>query len=132
MVIDTSAVMALLLGEPEAVRCAELIAQDARCVMSAFSQLEAALVITARKGEPGGRELDLLIHKANIEIAPLTTEQVSLARAAWSKYGRGRHPAGLNIGDCCSYALSTYLGEPLLFKGDDFAQTGLNGVRLDE
>jgi len=124
--------MAVLLGEPEAARCARLIAGDGRRIMSAFSQLEAALVITARKGPAGGRELDILIHKAGIEIAALTAEQVELARAAWWRFGRGRHPAGLNIGDCCAYALSVYLGEPLLFKGGDFAQTDIDAIRLDE
>ena len=130
MVIDTSAVMAILLGETEATDAVRLIADAGRCVMSAFSVLESSLVVTARKGPAGGRELDLLIHKAGIETVAFTAEHVELARAAWCKFGKGRHPAGLNIGDCCSYALSRYLGEPLLFKGQDFGQTDLEVIRL--
>jgi len=131
MVIDTSALLTLLLGEPEAASCAQHLTGNGHCVMSAFSQLETALVITSRKGPAGGRELDLLLNKARIEIVALTSEQVQLARTAWSTFGSGRHPASLNIGDCCSYALSTYLGEPLLFKGNDFALTDVNAIRLD-
>ena len=130
MVIDTSAVSAILRGEPEANEASRLIADAGRRVMSAFSLLESSLVITARKGPAGERELDLLVHKAGIEVVALTAEHVEIARGAWSKYGRGHHPAGLNIGDCCSYALSKYLGEPLLFKGSDFAQTDVDGIRL--
>jgi len=85
-------------------------------------------VIEAKKGDLGGRELDLLIHQAKIEIVPLTTEQLEIARSAWRKYGKGRHPAGLNIGDCCSYALAKSAGEPLLFKGGDFSKTDIEAV----
>ncbi|NOY52342.1 MAG: type II toxin-antitoxin system VapC family toxin [Deltaproteobacteria bacterium] len=76
-------------------------------------------------GEPGGREFDLLLHRSRIEIVNITPEQSELARKAWRIYGKGRHPAGLNLGDCCTYALSKYAGEPLLFKGNDFNQTNL-------
>jgi ribonuclease VapC len=123
MVLDTSALMAILLGEPEARTLSEAIAGDPKRLLSAFSALETAIVIEAKRGEAGSRELDLLIHKAKIEIVPLNAEQSELARKAWRFYGKGHHAAGLNIGDCCSYALSKYSGEPLLFKGEDFSRT---------
>jgi ribonuclease VapC len=125
MVIDTSALIAILLGEPEAQRIASAIADDPNKVMSSFSLLEAGIVIEAKKGEAGGRELDLLIHRCEIEVVNLTTDQSELARVCWRRFGKGRHPASLNIGDCCSYALSKYTNEPLLFKGDDFSKTDL-------
>ena len=123
MVIDSSASVAILLGEPEAAQLAQAISSDPKRLISAFTLPETAIVIEAKKGEAGGRDLDLLIHRAKIEAVPLTSGHVELARSAWRKYGKGRHPASLNIGDCCSYALSTYSGEPLLFKGKDFPLT---------
>jgi ribonuclease VapC len=123
MVLDTSALMAILLGETEAKALSEAIAGDPKRLLSAFSALETAIVIEAKRGEAGSRELDLLIHKGRIEIVPLNAEQSEVARKAWRLYGKGHHPAGLNIGDCCSYALSKYSGEALLFKGDDFTRT---------
>jgi ribonuclease VapC len=123
MVIDSSALIAILLGEPEAKAFSEAIANAPKRLVSAFSALETSIVIESKKGEPGGRELDLLLHKARIEIVPINEEQFELARRAWRDFGKGHHPAGLNIGDCCSYALCKYSGEPLLFKGDDFSKT---------
>jgi len=128
MVIDTSALIAILFGEPEAPRIASAIANDPQRVMSSFSLLEAGIVIEAKKGEIAGRELDLLIHRCEIEVVNFTTEQSELARICWRKYGKGRHPASLNIGDCCSYALSKLTNEPLLFKGGDFTKTDLELV----
>ncbi|HQN17510.1 MAG TPA: type II toxin-antitoxin system VapC family toxin [Syntrophobacteraceae bacterium] len=125
MVIDTSALVAILLGEPEAETIAWAIAADPKRLISTFTALETAIVIEAKKGESGGRELDLLLHQARIEMVPMTAEQFEMARSAWRKFGKGRHPAGLNIGDCCSYALAKCSGEPLLFKGDDFSQTDI-------
>jgi len=125
MVIDTSALVAILLGEPEAEPFALAIAGDPKRLVSTFTALETAIVIEAKKGESGGRELDLLLHQAKIEMAPLTAEQFEIARSAWRRYGKGRHPAGLNIGDCCSYALAKCADEPLLFKGDDFSQSDI-------
>jgi ribonuclease VapC len=81
--------------------------------------------VHARKGDAGAREFDLLLHQAQIETVPLTREQGEVAREAWVRYGKGRHPAGLNIGDCCAYALARTAGEPLLFKGDDFGHTDI-------
>src|ERR1700720_3115878 len=85
--------------------------------------LEATIVIEARLGDPGGREFDLWLHRAEIEIFPMDADQADMARRAWRRYGRGRHPAGLNYGDCFSYALAATHDEPLLFKGDDFTKT---------
>jgi ribonuclease VapC len=125
MVIDTSALVAILLEEPEAEQFARAIAADPQRFICTFTVLEAGIVIEARKGESGARELDLLLHRAEIEMVSLTSEQVEIARSAWRIYGKGRHPAGLNIGDCCSYALAKSLDEPLLFKGGDFSQTDI-------
>ena len=128
MVIDTSALLAILFGEPEAERIARAIAADGRRLVSAFTLLEASVVVEARKGEAGGRELDLLLHRASVDVVPLQTEQAEAARRAWRQFGKGRHPAGLNLGDCCAYALARHAGEPLLFKGDDFARTDVQAV----
>lgn len=121
--IDTSALVAILRGEPEAETFARAIDADPTRLLSAVSALEAAIVIEARKGPSGGRELDLLLHKAGIDIVPLLPEHVALAREAYTRFGEGRHAAGLNLGDCCAYALARYSGEPLLFKGEDFTRT---------
>jgi len=128
MVIDSSALIALLIGEPEAENLARAIAADPRRLISAFTALETSVVIEAKKGEAGGREFDLLLHNARIEIVAMNAEQFELARHAWRIFGKGRHPAGLNIGDCCSYGLAKYSGEPLLFKGDDLSQTDIPSV----
>lgn len=125
MVIDTSVLVAVLFGEPEAERFAEAIEQDAVRMISAASVLEASLVVESELGEAGGRELDLLLLKAAIETVPFNAEQLAIAREAWRRYGKGRHPAGLNYGDCFSYALSQATGEALLFKGGDFSQTDI-------
>ena len=128
MVVDTSALIAILLGEPETEPFVRALAGDPKKMISAFNALESAIVIEARKGEAGGRELDLLLHRARIEIISLNVDQVEIALTAWRKYGKGNHPAGLNIGDCCAYALAKYSGEPLLFKGEDFSQTDIRPV----
>ena len=127
MVLDTSAVMAILLREPEAEPFAVAIEADPIRLMSAATSLESALVIETRKGPSGGREYDLLMHRARIDVVPFTAEQFDAARDGWRRYGKGRHAAGLNLGDCFSYALAMTSGEPLLFKGDDF---GLTDVRM--
>jgi len=128
VVIDTSALVAVLLGEEDAERYAQAIAEQGRALISAFSVLETSIVIEARKGEPGGRELDLLLSRGGVETVPLLPEHVVLARDAWRRYGKGRHPAALNIGDCCAYALAKYAGEPLLYKGTDFGKTDIEAV----
>ena len=125
MVIDTSALIAILIGEPEAESFSRAITDDPKKLISAFNVLETGIVLEAKKGEAGGRELDLLLHRARIEIVSMNEDQMELARLAWRNYGKGNHPAGLNIGDCCAYALAKYCGEPLLFKGNDFKQTDI-------
>jgi ribonuclease VapC len=128
MVVDTSALLAVLFHEAEAGRIALAIASDPRRLASAFTVLETAIVVEARKGEPGGRELDLLLHRIGLETVPLTASHVEVARDAWRRFGRGKHPANLNIGDCCAYALARVSGEPMLFKGDDFGKTDVSPV----
>lgn len=132
MVLDTSAILAILLGEPEAALIAEKISQDSQRLLSAGSALELMIVIEARKGELGGRELDLLLHRAKIDIVPFDNEQAEIAREAWRHFGKGRHPAGLNLGDCFAYALAKVSGEPLLFKGNDFNQTDVQFINLSK
>lgn len=128
MVIDTSALIAILFGEPEAFLFSRAVADESRKLISAFNVLETGIVVEARKGESGGREFDLLLHRAQIEIVAMNADQAELARAAWRKYGKGNHPASLNIGDCCAYALAKHSGEPLLFKGDDFSKTDIRAA----
>jgi ribonuclease VapC len=123
MVIDTSAVVAILLGEPESTAFAEAIEQAAPRLFSAASLLETSIVVEARKGEEAARDLDLFVYKANIEIVPVDAEQAEIARQAWRRYGKGRHRAALNYGDCFAYALAKASGSRLLFKGDDFTHT---------
>lgn len=128
MVLDTSALIALLLDEPEAENFRVAIEDDETRLVSAGTLLEAALVIEARKGEAGGRELDLLVHKAALTIVPVDQGQVAEARRAWRRFGRGRHQAALNFGDLFAYALVKTSGEALLFKGDDFKRTDVGRV----
>ena len=123
MVLDTSALLVVLLNEPEAPAFRLAIEADPVRLLSAASLVETAIVIEARVGEAGGRELDLLLQKAAIEIVAVTVEQAEIARHAFREFGKGRHAAGLNYGDCFSYALAQSLGEPLLFKGSDFSKT---------
>jgi ribonuclease VapC len=123
MVVDTSALVAILCDEPEASGFEAAIEEARTRLMTAASLLETAIVIEARYGEAGGRELDLLLHKAAVEIVPVSRELAELAREGYRKFGRGRHPAGLNYGDCFSYALAKATAEPLLFKGEDFVRT---------
>jgi len=130
MVIDTSAIVAILFGEPEAERFAEAIEQDPTRLMSAASVLETAIVVESELGEAGARDLDLLLHKAVITVAPFTPDHLAAARHAFRMFGKGRHPAGLNFGDCFSYALSRATGEPLLFKGGDFPRTDVEPFSL--
>jgi ribonuclease VapC len=120
--LDTSALLALLLDEPEAEGFRAAVEEDTTRLVSAATLLETALVIEARKGEPGGRELDALIQKADVVVVPVDAEHVSEARKAYRRFGKGRHAAGLNFGDVFAYALARTSGEPLLFKGDDFAR----------
>jgi ribonuclease VapC len=128
MVIDTSAIVAIVRNEPEAETFEQLIADAPIRLMSAATFLEAAIVVEARLGDAGGADFDLWLHKAGVRIAPLDEQQADLARRAWRRYGKGRHPAGLNFGDCFSYALSSATQEPLLFKSEDFGKTDIRSA----
>ena len=130
MVIDTSAVAAILFGEDDAPRLAAAIAADPLRLVSAATALECTLVIESALGEAGARELDLLLLRCAAEIVPFNAEQLAVARHAYRTYGKGRHAAGLNYGGCFSYALSATSGEPLLCKGGDFAKTDAKLVSL--
>ena len=126
IVIDTSALVAILLGEPAAATLADAIQRHSPRLLSAASLVETSQVIESRKGEAGGRELDLLIYRAGIEIVPVDAVQAETARAAFRRFGTGRHPASLNFGDCFAYALAKVSESPLLFVGEDFAKTDLD------
>ena len=125
MVLDTSALAAILFDEPERRAFNEKVAGDATRLLSAASFLETAIVVESRFGEAGGRDLDLSLHRAEIDIVAVDADQAEIARRAFRNFGRGRHAAGLNFGDCFAYALAKATGEPLLFKGDDFSKTDI-------
>jgi ribonuclease VapC len=125
MVIDTSALAAIFFGEPERHRFLEAITLAERRLISAATVLETGIVLESRQGEAAGREFDLFAVRGKLELIPVDAEQIDLARSAWRKYGKGRHPAGLNFGDCFSYALAKISSEPLLAKGTDFASTDI-------
>ena len=128
MVIDTSALVAIVFGEPEAADLAAAIEADPTRLMSAASFLEAAIVVEARKGPAAARELDVAVYRSAIDLVPFDAAQAELAREAYRRFGRGRHAAGLNICDCCAYALAAATGEALLFVGEDFARTDARRV----
>lgn len=125
MVIDTSAIVAIAQNEHEALTFEQLIANDPVRLISAATVLEAAMVLETRFGEPGGAELDLWLARAGVDIIAVEAEHADQARRAWRRYGKGRHPASLNYGDCFSYALAKLTNEPLLFKGSDFSMTDI-------
>ncbi|AUX78303.1 type II toxin-antitoxin system VapC family toxin [Sinorhizobium fredii] len=128
MVIDTSAIVAVAFNEPEAETYEQKVVDAPRRFMSAATLLELTIVIEARLGEAGTAELDLWLHKAGVEIVAVDAEQIAVARRAWRSYGKGRHPAGLNYGDCFSYALAKTRSETLLYKGDDFSRTDIEAA----
>ena len=129
MTLDTSAVLAVLQDEAERTEFVSLIEQASRRLISAVSVLEAAMVLEGRKGNDAGSDLDLFLQRASIETVAFDEEQLMLARTAFRLFGKGRHAAGLNFGDCASYALAQWSGEPLLFKGSDFTATDVLRVR---
>ncbi|HZV90292.1 MAG TPA: type II toxin-antitoxin system VapC family toxin [Candidatus Binatus sp.] len=126
MVIDTSALLAIFLAEPERQSFLERIRQDGSRLLSAPNALETSIVLEARRGVVAGREFDLFLHRLNIELVPVDAAQIEVARSGWRRYGKGRHPAALNFGDCFAYALSKTSGEPLLAKGNDFPKTDIH------
>ncbi len=125
MVIDTSAVLAIFLGEPERKQFLDVILEAARRQISAATVLETGIVLESKRGESAGREFDLFVVRANLEVVAVDAEQIEIARSAWRSFGKGRHPAGLNFGDCFTYALARSSGEPVLAKGRDFALTDI-------
>ena len=129
MTLDTSAILAVLQNEPERAEFVSLIEQAQRRLVSAVSVLEAAMVLEGRRGDDAGSDLDLFLQRAAVETIPFDGEQLAWARSAFRRFGKGRHPAGLNFGDCASYALAQWSGEPLLYKGTDFGATDVPPAR---
>ncbi|HEY0801282.1 MAG TPA: type II toxin-antitoxin system VapC family toxin [Steroidobacteraceae bacterium] len=123
MVIDTSAVLAILQDEPERRRFNEAIETAETRSISAASFVECSMILESRYGADGVRDFDLFIEIAQVTSVPVDLNYAHLARQGFQKYGKGRHPAGLNFGDCFAYALARSLDEPLLFKGSDFPRT---------
>lgn len=128
MIVDTSALVAILFCEEDSEKYARAIAEAESRRMSAASFVETAIVIDAQTRTEGSSQFDTFIRRAGITIEPVTQEQAYLARQAYLDFGRGRHPAGLNFGDCFAYALAKATGEPLLFKGEDFAKTDVEAA----
>ena len=125
MIVDSSAVIAILFDEPDAERYAAALQAAPRRRISVGNALEASIVAERRGGAATADDLDRFFERFRIEPVPVTTEQLAVARRAWRRFGKGNHPAGLNFGDCFAYALAEATGEPLLFKGADFAQTDI-------
>lgn len=125
MILDTSALVAILYREPEAAAFAQRIHDADVCRISVASYVELAMVVESQLGSEGMRQAEAFLRHARIVIEPVTLDHGELARQAFHDFGKGRHKAGLNFGDCFSYALAKATGEPLLFKGKDFSQTDI-------
>ena len=123
MILDTSAVIAILQNEESAPRLVAVMEDAPVKRMSAATLVETGIILQARYGDHGERELDLFVQRAHVEVVPVTEEHAEYARSGYRRFGKGRDAAGLNFGDCFSYALARALDEPLLFVGDDFART---------
>ena len=128
MIVDSSALVAILLGEPEAEEFRELVARSADSRMSVMSLLETTIVLEGREGSPGASAIDDLVADLDIQLLPVSLDHIEAARQAWRRFGRGNHPAKLNFGDCVVYGLAATLDEPVLFKGDDFALTDIRSA----
>ena len=129
MIVDSSAIVAILRDEPEAARFASAIEQAVIRRVSAANLLEAAVVIDGSRGPVASSRFDELVAEAGLIVEPVTEAQARIAREAYRDFGKGSgHPAGLNFGDCFAYALAKTTGEPLLFKGDDFSKTDIRPV----
>lgn len=125
MVIDSSVLIAILLNEPEAEHFTKLVIDADSLYISAVSIVESSMVIEYKKGEQGAIQYDELLKTFALTVVAFDAQQATLARTAWRTFGKGRHPAKLNFGDCCSYATAKHLNQPLLFKGNDFSQTDI-------
>ncbi|MCY3762419.1 MAG: type II toxin-antitoxin system VapC family toxin [Gemmatimonadetes bacterium] len=128
MIVDSSALLAVLFREEDAERYEKAIAAAPNCRMSVANLLEVFVVVERRGGTAAGQECDAFLDKAEIDPAPVMPEHAQEARRAWRRFGKGNHPAALNFGDCFAYALARTTGEPLLFKGDDFARTDIEAA----
>jgi ribonuclease VapC len=128
MVIDTSAVVAILFGEEDHRRYEEAIEGASGCLVSAVTRVELSFVIEGRKREAGRERLERFFVLTGADVVAVTPQQAGIAIEAFRTYGKGRHPAGLNIGDCFSYALAKVSGHPLLFKGNDFVETDIRSA----
>jgi ribonuclease VapC len=128
VIVDTSALIAILFAEPDAELHARALASAHRCRISAANYVEAAIVVEAQTRDSGCREFDRFFQRSGIVIEPVTEEHAQLARHAYMQFGKGRHRAGLNFGDCFAYALAKASGEPLLYKGADFRKTDIRSV----
>lgn len=131
MVVDTSAIVAILLAEPDAEPIARALGEAPTRLISAVTHVELSLVIEGRKGEPGRQHLERLLGGGRFEVVAVTPHHADLAIEAFRRFGKGRHPAGLTIGDCFSYALAVATNQPLLFKGGDFARTDVRAAMPD-
>lgn len=125
MIVDTSALIAIVYDEPEAADFIARIHGAEVCRISVATRLELSMVVEHQLGPDGARQVEAFLRRAGIVVEPVTLEQGEIARQAFLDYGKGRHPAGLNFGDCFAYALAKATGEPLLFKGADFARTDI-------
>jgi len=125
MVIDTSALVAIFFNEPERTTLLEALIQSPKKLISVANVLEASIVLEARRGQAGARELDLFLHDLGVDLVAVDVEQLDMARLAYRKFGKGHSAAALNFGDCFAYALAQSSGEPLLAKGDDFKKTDI-------
>jgi ribonuclease VapC len=123
MIVDTSAIIAILFREPEARTMIEAIGAAASVAIAAPTLVETTLVSEGRAGPLMRQELEELLQVVKPEVVPFSPDLAVIAQQGWRTYGKGRHPAGLNLGDCFAYALAKARGEPLLFKGDDFTRT---------
>lgn len=128
MIVDTSAMVAILFDENDAGVYDDAIANAPSSRMSVVNFIEAAIVVEGRSGEVAGQDLDDYCQNAPIELIPVTVEQMQAARRAWRRFGKGNHPAALNFGDCFAYALADTTREPLLFKGPDFSLTDIESA----
>jgi ribonuclease VapC len=128
VIVDTSAVLAILFNESDAETYARAISEADSRRMSAATFVEAAIVVEVQTRESGSRQFDAFFRRAGIVIEPVTEEQAHAARQAYTDFGKGRHAAGLNFGDCFAYALAKVTGEPLLFKGGDFRKTDVKAA----
>ncbi len=125
MILDTSAVVAILFGEPEQRRFTDLILRESKCKISVANFVELTMVLERLIGPEGSRQCDAFFRRAEIICEPVSVAQAYTARQAFLDFGKGRHPAGLNFGDCFAYALAKTTGEALLFKGADFSRTDI-------